>query len=288
MMRTIGLFVLIVILGSSKGENSSDDKIVGGQDATKGQFPWQVLWKSGGKVYCGGTIYDESTIITAAHCCWGFDNWEDSQIMAGGIYVDDWSGQLRGIESYLIHPNYTGNGNNFNDVCLLKLDSDLISEDLGEGLMVMSISLTKEDLPENTKCIVSGWGTLSSGGDVSNILQYVDVNLWSNSTCKKAFDDFNDDPFNDDVQFSDDGLEICAYEKGKDSCQGDSGGPLVCKGKLTGIVSWGIGCALEGLPGVYTNVKEYVDWIEANNAMKTFRPMFSLVIFLCSFIKMLS
>ena len=45
------------------------EEIVGGQDATLGQFPWQVLWTNKGNVYCGGSIYNESTIITAAHCC---------------------------------------------------------------------------------------------------------------------------------------------------------------------------------------------------------------------------
>ena len=47
---------------------------------------------------------------------------------------------------------------------------------------------------------------------------------------------------------------------------GDSGGPLVCMDDegtsyITGIVSWGVGCATEGVPGVYTNVRKYLTWI---------------------------
>ena len=56
---------------------------------------------------------------------------------------------------------------------------------------------------------------------------------------------------------------ICAGlpEGGKDSCQGDSGGPFVCGEDVSGIVSWGVGCARPGYPGVYTQTSYFVDWI---------------------------
>lgn len=69
---------------------------------------------------------------------------------------------------------------------------------------------------------------------------------------------------------------ICAGgEEGRDTCNGDGGGPLVCPIPNTerfvqvGVVSWGVGCGTEGIPGVYTAVPRFRNWIneEMKNAL---------------------
>ncbi|CAB4059581.1 unnamed protein product [Lepeophtheirus salmonis] len=55
---------------------------------------------------------------------------------------------------------------------------------------------------------------------------------------------------------------------GQDACTGDSGGPLWKwighkhkRAFIVGIVSRGDGCARKNEPGIYTRVKEYLEWI---------------------------
>ena len=68
---------------------SSYNKIVGGQ-AAPSPIPWQASirsWQSGGH-YCGGTILDAKTILTAAHCQVTTNNY----IMVGEINVNEGQG----------------------------------------------------------------------------------------------------------------------------------------------------------------------------------------------------
>ena len=104
---------------------------------------------------------------------------------------------------------------------------------------------------------------LQEGGLVAEKLQKVQVPFVPTEQCQSNY-------ASSGYEITD-GM-ICAGEKGKDSCQGDSGGPMISEGPegkvLVGVVSWGIGCAREGYPGVYARVSNFADWIEetmANN-----------------------
>ena len=50
-------------------------RIVGGTDAQKGEFPWQISYQIDfGFLFfhsCGGSILNSNKIVTAAHCCDG-------------------------------------------------------------------------------------------------------------------------------------------------------------------------------------------------------------------------
>ena len=56
---------------------------------------------------------------------------------------------------------------------------------------------------------------------------------------------------------------------GVDSCGGDSGGPLVYRAIAddpyyqVGIVSYGTKICGQGIPGVYTRVTSFLDWIQS-------------------------
>merc|ERR1712095_157706 len=121
---------------------------------------------------------------------------------------------------------------------------------------IVSISAITDHPNYNRGTLVTGLGTLSSGGSQPDKLQEVDVNVISNSQCAGNYG-----------SNSITSAMVCAADTGKDSCQGDSGGPMVTQENgrhaQIGVVSWGIGCASPNYPGVYARVTSVKSWIQS-------------------------
>jgi len=248
--RALILVACLVSLAASQ-------RIVGGEEAEPHEFPWQISLRraSDNFHFCGGSVLNENTVVTAAHCTVIWDSPDEVVIVAGehNKKVDEGTEQTRDVTKLTVHESYGSPKGFENDIALWSLAEPLVFDDA-----VAAVPLPKPMQESSGECTVTGWGTLSSGGSTPDVLMKVNVPVVADSTCKLEY------------PFSIADSMICAGERGKDSCQGDSGGPLVCynadgSGYLGGIVSWGRGCAGLFSPGVYTEVSYFTEWI-ANNA----------------------
>ncbi|XP_036594144.1 serine protease 30-like [Trichosurus vulpecula] len=249
---------LATVCGTSKVSG----RIIGGQDAQEGQWPWQVSLRIAGTHICGGSLINSSWVLTAAHC---FDNSQNPayygvQLGELTLSTDSAGSSLASVTRIIIHPSYKKGSDN--------LEGDIALVQLGSSSQIVPVCLPSPQIEflTGTLCWVTGWGKTNTA-DFSWILQEVQVPLIDAETCDAQYHINNPTALGRTLVLED---MICAgYEEGqKDSCQGDSGGPLVCKDQNTwfqvGVVSWGEGCAQPNRPGVYTRVQAYTDWIQAS------------------------
>merc|ERR550539_220388 len=251
--------LLVVLIGVfATASAAPQHTIVGGEDAEDGEFPWQVQLRSSDSsrsLFCGGSVFNEEWVITAAHCCKGTLP-RGIHVVAGGILrIEDDEGeeQFSDVSEIIIHEEYEA-ADKGNDICLLHLKTKLEWTDF---VQPVTLPAQMDLTPEGKDCIVTGWGTLHSGDfTLPDKLQKVTVPVIGDTTCG--------DDYKPRYHITDSMICAGVKEGGKDSCQGDSGGPMIdAETKaLVGIVSWGIGCAEGSHPGIYTEVAYFVDWIK--------------------------
>lgn len=161
---------------------------------------------------------------------------------------------------FITHPGYKFPKH---DIMLVKLAKPIkYSSKAGTNreCAVGPICLPRQHEVIRGKATVAGWGQIRYQGPGSTQLLHVTVRVMNASMCS------NYPKY--DVQPGERDTWVCAGypEGGMDSCSGDSGGPLfVHVGRQAvqiGVVSYGTYCAAKGLPGVYTRVSEYIDWIK--------------------------
>jgi transmembrane serine protease 3 len=243
-------------------------RIVGGTEARPGSHPWIVSMQQYGSHFCGGTLIrvndnkeQSDIVVTAAHCV--YDGVSRLEIAAGAHDVDYPDKNQQKVKvSYSstqvkYHPAYDPEST-MNDIAIIKLDTPI---NFTSTIQPACLPKADEAVPDNAEAIVAGWGLTREGGaSTSNVLMQVGVPTINTRECNAMYKKAG--------ITIDSYAMICAGYKtgGKDACQGDSGGPFVVKNgdafTLQGVVSFGVGCARPGMPGVYTRVSTYVGWLQ--------------------------
>nr|XP_022916558.1 trypsin-1-like isoform X1 [Onthophagus taurus] len=140
---------------------SDDAKVVGGADAARNQFPYQVSMQWGllgiWQHICGGSIISARTVLTAAHCITEVPNIGSFRVRAGILLLNDPIGTfpVNNVIATIIHPDYQG-GVNPHDIALLRLGSALIF-----GTNIAIIPLPTRDAIPTGNGVLSGWGSTS-------------------------------------------------------------------------------------------------------------------------------
>ncbi|KAK4874417.1 hypothetical protein RN001_013777 [Aquatica leii] len=164
-------------------------RIISGQDAILGQFPWQVLNRyvvPAGRGLCGGALVDPRWVLTAAHCA---DGISDFEITLGSLYSDGRDEpQATTIKASFAYVHIDFNS--------LSLENDVAVIDLVQGValtnFIQTIPLGFDEIGSGVRLVASGWGKTSDSGSVSSILKYVGLDTISNDECAIIYGSITD------------------------------------------------------------------------------------------------
>jgi transmembrane serine protease 11D len=238
-------------------------RIVGGEQVSFSDFPWQVALVQGRfpdpqrSQFCGGSVISNQWVLTAAHCVDNSIVRKDParvDVVAGtAIYAA--GGERLKVAEIIVHPQNDRTTNDF-DFALLRLSAPVTM-----GQPIAPAAADTQVAPDSVAW-VTGWGATVEGGPGSLDLLGAQIPIVPNDVCNQP------ESYNGDVTAS----MLCAGRRagGVDSCQGDSGGPLSAdlQGRkvLIGVVSFGEGCARRLKYGVYGRVSVAAAWIASTTA----------------------
>lgn len=240
--------------------------IVGGQESSISQYPWQVfVYLPSEKIECGGSILNPTTILTAAHCVDHPGTTTtypagDLMITAGDSNVNQSApptAEMRFVAGIRVHPYYTPPPNIKDDAALLTLTEPLTLSSTVQPIPLVATGATPAP---GTALTVSGYGKQEGAASAqpSGKLFAASLIALSSDACRSAVGEENS------------AVLLCAVSPTAATCQGDSGGPLTegSPGVEVGIVDVGPEGCPPGQPDGFTNlaapeVRAFIEGSEA-------------------------
>jgi secreted trypsin-like serine protease len=219
-------------------------QVVGGVRADQGEYPWMVRLSMG----CGGAMYTQQLVLTAAHCVPATG---DNTSITATLGVVDLQDPARiTVRSDYVHraPGY--NNPDGDDWALIRLE---------RPVDVPTLAVATNGDNDSGTFTVAGWGAAAENGPQQRYLLEAAVPFVDDAQCGSAYTDLVP------------AEEICSGnwdDGGVDTCQGDSGGPMFRRDAggewvQVGITSWGFGCARPENPGVYAQTSHFAAEIAA-------------------------
>ena len=288
----LGLVVACGLTATAEARINTDF-ISGGEPVSDdGAWPWQVRLfdshdpQSG---FCGGSLISNQWVLTAAHCVVEFGKTTQKVVVGyGSVYQS----KLKMVDAEKVISNPKYGTDEKGDLALIKLKEPL---DNVTPIKLATADSEKEVTAPSAHLTVTGWGALwdFQGFEAAmytrsglrmvsprklltrnelaspDQLREVTIDVIPNDECKASYVAFGE-ATSADLTITPN--EICAGSPSgaKDSCYGDSGGPLVAAlgdGYVqVGIVSWGVQCGNPALPGVYSRISQFNDWIDKTMA----------------------
>merc|ERR1712038_1946703 len=192
---------------STCGPTAPNVRIVGGQDASLGQYPWLVNLgyqrnRAGETLFkCGGSLIGPRHVVTAAHCVTDLPSGFALAVVRVGEHdlaseQDCQSGvcspepQDMKVKKIVFHPSY-GKPNAFqNDIAVISLEDEVQQNDF-----VIPVCLPFNDqgldylTPEAGEEVdVAGWGaTTETGRRPATVLQFLGVRVTNGTQCKEVY-----------------------------------------------------------------------------------------------------
>ncbi|KAM8974930.1 coagulation factor X [Pelodytes ibericus] len=235
-------------------DDGPNERIVGGRECKFGECPWQaVLVSEENEAFCGGTILTPQFILSAAHC---MNQTKYFKVVVGELNINKKEGteSIHKVERIIIHPKFVRLTYDY-DIAVIKLKEVINFTDNIIPACIPDPDFADQVLMNEPQAMISGFGRIHERGVQATKLQMLNIPYVKRQRCKES-----------SKFVITDNMFCAGYDKKvKDACQGDSGGPHVTPFKdtyfVTGIVSWGEGCAQEGKYGVYTKVSNLYKWL---------------------------